>query len=308
MDKRTKVSLLVFCLVVLTTVVLYLANIDNEPYYQGRSLTEWYRLWCSSADEPSLQAQADECAHAIRQMAPEALPVLLKRLSYVPSPARRRATDLVEGLPWRSARNWLLDRLRPDDATGIFCLLGPQAAPAIPELTTLLRQTNSPDLSYQAAYCLRVIGDDAVPAMTDALREPRLRCCQDVTFWLSAQLPYNTATNLTATVPFLARIAQDTNLELATVAIRALGSIRGRPELAVPALCDALKSKSVFVRQDAVRSLMHFGTNAQPAVPTLIGLLSDPSYAMRSICTNAVHEIAPEALTNGVLKQPEENF
>src|SRR5205807_576256 len=65
-----------------------------------------------------------------------------------------------------------------------------------------------------------------------------------------------------------------TNSSLRSNAVFALGGIHSEPETVVPVLIQALRDPSDSVRYSAVTALLAFGTDASPAVPALIELIS----------------------------------
>src|SRR6516225_1913988 len=83
MRKRRVALVASICLAAVLVLTAYLVR-DSEPYYQGRSLSEWGdRYWenVNGTDAGSLLG-AKEARDAIRAIGPKALPILLRRFRY----------------------------------------------------------------------------------------------------------------------------------------------------------------------------------------------------------------------------------
>lgn len=57
-----------------------------------------------------------------------------------------------------------------------------------------------------------------------------------------------------------------------------------------------------MVRGHAALALGHYGTDAKPAIPQLIGLLKDKGKGVRNCAVLAIKEIDPEAAVESGLK------
>jgi len=71
----------------------------------------------------------------------------------------------------------------------------------------------------------------------------------------------------------------------------------------MPALTDLLTDLEDAARYLALSSLARFEKEARPAVTAIVALLADPEEGIREAATNALRQIAPEALTNGLAVQ-----
>jgi HEAT repeat protein len=72
----------------------------------------------------------------------------------------------------------------------------------------------------------------------------------------------------------------------------ALGALKARPDIAVPALENALRDTNAPLRAIAANSLIWFENRAQPALPSLSNALVDPNPDVRQAATNAIQQIS----------------
>jgi hypothetical protein len=99
-------------------------------------------------------------------------------------------------------------------------------------------------------------------------------------------------------IPELARLLNSPGglqSESAQIAVTCLPYIG---EQALPSLMALLTNQEATVRAAAPVFVAQLGTNARPAVPALLKALNDEDLKVRRNITNALREIAPEALTN----------
>jgi hypothetical protein len=113
---------------------------EREPVYHGKKLSEWLET-VSSRYSSAQESQAAE--NAIRQIGTNALPCLVKWISYDTPAWRKKLLVRLTALPGGLAKKRTTRRLFWDDrrqllkslsVTGFRCL-GPAAAPAVPELS-----------------------------------------------------------------------------------------------------------------------------------------------------------------------------
>lgn len=311
MRKRKRAAIAVIVVVAAAGVIAYLAR-ENELVYQGRSLSAWFRLWADSSraeDATEREHQAEEAAHAIRQIGTNAIPTLLRWLSYEPPRTQSGASWLAHKVPAP-----LFDRIvgpllfgpgeRAGSATSIFVILGQRASPAVPDLTVMLQATNKPFMTRNAAWCLAAIGDEGLPALTAALANPQLSGCRDAAYVLGINGPFKFGTNVVSAVPLLARCASDKDPELAAAAVKALGRIGQAPGIALPAITNALLSPSSGTRREAIHALSRFAGEKGRVVPALLPALTDTNLFVRFAASNLLQQLAPEELTNRPPTQP----
>ena len=77
-------------------------------------------------------------------------------------------------------------------------------------------------------------------------------------------------------------------------AIRELGSRTAEAPTIVPALAEALRDESGYVRHDAAVTLGKFGAEAQAAVPALRESLKDREASVRKAAAAALKKIDPQ--------------
>lgn len=121
-----------------------------------------------------------KAAEAVRQIGTNALPSLLRWLSYNDRGWRRRFRRTMVNIPdalrsplegiFHLPREW-----QPDaNAVAGFQILGSRAAPAIPKLVRLAQNTNQPAVSFKAMQSLACIGEEGKSLVwsTPALNSP----------------------------------------------------------------------------------------------------------------------------------------
>jgi HEAT repeat protein len=89
---------------------------------------------------------------------------------------------------------------------------------------------------------------------------------------------------------------EHTNWEVRMVAARNLNRKVSHPDVAVLALTRALSDPDFRVQRIAARSLGQFKVLAKPAVPSLLGLLSNTNAFVAVFASNALLRIDPAAL------------
>jgi HEAT repeat protein len=144
-------------------------------------------------------------------------------------------------------------------------IIGPAAAPAIPEVASVLAE---PGLTAEAAVALSFMGRDAFPPLRDALtstdpivRREALRSIGK----LKGRAPLDAAT----VVPLLVAGMRDPDEGVRTVAATYLGIIHERSEEAVPALIAGLSDRNPEVRVAAAVAIGSFGEEGALALPEL---------------------------------------
>jgi hypothetical protein len=156
----------------------------REPRYQGRTLSEWideadraaHISWnINSASHEQLEADPDWQAarHAVKQMAPEAIPFLLDWVQAEDSPQKAKAIDWInEHGPFHS--RMLSDSDSWSKASLCFWLLGNEAKPAWPALVQLTCSKNRRRQQHGLYWLVASDADKAtmLPVLTRLLHDP----------------------------------------------------------------------------------------------------------------------------------------
>jgi len=278
MSKRRKRIILFACgifAVGLTWALL--APREREPSYQGRTLSHWF----DQVPPGSVWTDSDKAP--IRAIGTNAIPTILKWISYEPSPLRNEIAMLVGHLsPDLSRRLFIHAQQRADRAVTVFSILRSQARVAIPELARLALTASDRDRACRCIDSLRHIGPEALPAvLTLATNGP-----PDASHYAIVTLP-GFGTNAAVAVPFLIQCLDDKNSKIADTAEDTLGTLDRSAVFS--ALTNALQSPSAQVRAHAVSCFQWMRTPASEVVPVLEPLLSDPDYNVRRATTNALY-------------------
>jgi hypothetical protein len=255
---------------------------QDEPTYQGRTLSDWTHDF----DSHTLVVVGHEPAAwtAIGHMGTNAIPTLLKWMSE-PDPAEAFKTNVPPC--FNTARSW-----RAGVALGI---LGATAGPAIPELTRLARmwsETNraswdDPHRALGCADCLAAIGPEAIPSLLSLATNapPLTRWCA-----FHALERFTSSPEKVVLVPVLIKCLGDEREDVVDQAVELLCQFN-LPDVVVPALTNALQSSSRLTRLFAVRGLGWQDETPVSAIPLLRASMRDPDYKVRESATNVLRSM-----------------
>ncbi len=223
-----------------------------EPTYQGKTLSHWLRESPQSPHNADSPIRAQE---ALNHLGTNAIPLLLKWLRTHDPTIKKKLVNLGLRLGvitseklTRESYPFKSESYYHGMAANGLRLLGPKALPALPELVALMNRGDSSGDS--AAYALAGIGAEAVPPLIALLDDPDERVRYTV--------------------------------------VSALGEIRKRPDLTVPALVDRLEKEESYVRVTALNALWYFGPDAKAAIPVLTKLANDKEYSLRGMAVMPV--------------------
>jgi HEAT repeat protein len=262
-----------------------------QTTYQGTNLQAWALDWRNNEGNPIARARA---LAAIRVLSSNNLPALARALDYDPEPRLRRIESLtpVPLRDWAYAQ-WLLKDPRNERAiaaTVALWALGVEAAPAVPQITNLMANTNSV-IRWRALTVLPLLGSNGLSCLLTLLADEKYPHPADVAKAL-AFVHYDPGTNDQAMViPVLAQCARDPDFGLAASAAATLGKIGLRPDISVPALIVAMTNPEPHARWSAIYALSKFGTNATVAIPALTRAFEDRVRDVREGATNTLREI-----------------
>jgi hypothetical protein len=134
--------------------LLWLLLPDSEPRYNGHSLSYWVTIRGDYNDVPVVQLDAAE--DAIAHIGTNAIPYLLDWATYEPSPTLKftRRVFWKNGLRKRPmAVNLLFTQEdRADGLFEAFTVLGPVAAPALPELARITTNSTRHPIVYGRTF------------------------------------------------------------------------------------------------------------------------------------------------------------
>lgn len=144
-------------------------------------------------------------------------------------------------------------------------IIGQAAAPAIPEVATLLAE---PGVTSEAAIALSFMGKDALPPLRDALKNSdpvvRREALRSI-----GKLKDRAPLEVRVVIPLLIGGLEDPDAGVRAVAATYLGIIHEAPEASVPALAKALTDPDVEVRRSAAAALASFDAHALTALAAL---------------------------------------
>jgi hypothetical protein len=139
---------------------------SGEPESHGHSLSYWLEHWMpggGSAEERKLAETA------IRDIGTNGLPAMLVWLRYEPSQTKTNIMEFLKRMRQTAYGRWIPPQLTyengPPPAHIGFNVLGPAAAPAIPELTLIANDAQHPRPAARAMMALSAIGPAALPAI-----------------------------------------------------------------------------------------------------------------------------------------------
>jgi hypothetical protein len=164
--KRRRILLFVLCSVAAITLAIFIWPREREPEYNGAPLSKWLERYNVG--------QNVEAAKAIQHIGTNALPFLLRWIQYEP-PGWRYALDhlhtrLPSSVQKTRAVHWLFDdkaEERADRAVSGFEVLGPEAAPAWPDLVHLFNNEKAQGTQRRAWICMASIGFHSSPGDFD---------------------------------------------------------------------------------------------------------------------------------------------
>jgi len=266
---------------------------DAEPSHNGRPLSEWLAdVRCSTG--VTLVGAPNPPKDAIQAMGTNALPTLLKWISYEPSPSDKFPLAAYVPLHWQ----W--HTLNPDElgdsAPSGFGYLGAVARPAMPELMRLARASSGPDRAQRCAVALAAIGPEAIPNLLSlATNGPSW-----TRYWAVSALEFfSRKPEGLQTMPVLIKCLGDTNSGYSPAGpaqLVLLNLLDTAPAATLPTLTNALQSPSPRTRLNSIGCLQFFQsenpTNLPPSTaPAFRAALHDSDSMVASIATNILRQM-----------------
>jgi hypothetical protein len=219
-NRRIYVILFAVVLVAVVLVAVIGRSRDREPEYGGKRLSEWVGRYLSSSD-------SHECDDAIRRIGTNALPWLMKWISYDPPRWKTKIYASANSIISSLNSDWSIIDEKERRSFGVFLAfdaLGSQAKPAIPELTRRLNNGNAVGHAQAAASLLSAIGNDGLlPLLQVVTNRERPSLIRNM-----ALLYIGFATNTPITMPILSNLLEDPEPYVRDAATKALSDMEAR--------------------------------------------------------------------------------
>lgn len=174
MRNRRKLLFAIGCTAAVAALLGLLLLGGRQQLYHGRSVSEWFELYCESeraGDTP----QSEVAAAAVKATATNALPLLVRYIQYeTPSwvrPAGRLPAPIAKGVLGSSPTRVTVagKSERAEFALTLLLQLGTNAVGILPELTTLIHDRNRPETARRAIYALSRMGPEGFQTLVSAL-------------------------------------------------------------------------------------------------------------------------------------------
>jgi HEAT repeat protein len=184
-----------------------------------------------------------------------------------------------------------------DDDKGTRCLaashlgrFGAEAKDAVPALWTALKSSDGTVRAEAAAALFRIDNQPkaAIDVLSDLVQGRDLEARRRALWAL-----HDIGPAAKDAVPALCKaILKEPDQTLRYNFAEALGKIRSRPDLAVPALQKTLTDSEWIVRSYAAHALGEFGADAKSAIPALTNALKDPDGHIRVSAALALWQVS----------------
>jgi hypothetical protein len=296
--------ILVSCIIVAAVAAFIFWPGEREPEYQGKTLSDWLllseknRLGIHPNGTVTVTVTVNATINAqdaIRHFGTNALPYLIKNVQEKRTVPRSLLRQLAYKLrlPPRvlaGLRRPTLESLLRESATvHAFETLGAVAVPAVPELARIMYRSQDQEISHRAMNCLAAIRPEGLFILGTALTN----LAATSTFKDDAiDAISGIETNASLLLPMLLAWLKETNTTNVRVAVKALGDMALRPDVSVPALTNKLSDPAL--RLEVIEALENFDKDAEPAIPPLIGLLTDTNSAVAVAAAEALGEIGEQ--------------
>lgn len=281
--KHRRILLLLALAAVAVGLVLFWPRGPKEPVYNGKTLGLWLREAVAIPDEQT-EALAQKAINAIGT---NALPFLLYEFTLPESKLADRVNQAVSALHLSRLKMRTARERRMVAGHGLY-LLGPDAAPALPAMA---KHMGNPADRFDGVALMARCGAKALPFFLKGIFSTNHNEILGATLGLG-----RIAKSTESAVAPLMQMLDHTNSEVRAVAAVSLGIAELRPEVAIPALTNALCDAAVGVQFGAAHSLGRYGESARPAVPQLLRLLNSPDANVASMARDALQRIDSAAL------------
>ncbi len=239
-------------------------------------------------------------------MRERAVPYFLERLRWKPSPLIQKLNNKFPTVPLFIA--YQQGRWDPrGKAAHDLGEFGSLASNAIPDLTAASTNHDLSSSWYQevcAKAALIKIKQESLAPYIEQLTNTSVSGFSSIENWYqNALMVGEFGTNAAAAVPNLILALGPTNHPvIQDHALIALGEIRSRPEVSVPAIIPFLRSSDIALRQKAVLALGEFRGAAKPAWAELTRSLDDSDPWTRHSAAATLKSIDPAAAVKAGVK------
>ncbi len=241
------------------------------------------------------------------------VPTLSKLLDFRTTEVRTRAASAFCGISremqaTKSALPRLIQLLRdPDDnvrssAVSVFVFRGPDAEPAVLELTRIVKEDKDPYIREHAAMALRTTSIKSQHMLIDLLDEKDAKTRLAVAEALLGKYKgTDVQDELRKSVPKLKLLLHDENAELRRAAAEALRFQMADHNDCVTELTKALADKDANVRYAAAINVLELGEAAKPALDEILKVTSDENTLFCRQLTIALPRVGPATIP-GLIK------
>ncbi len=304
MTGRRKKFLLAACGVVAVVGVCFFCLRDNEPSYNGRTLSEWL----DECEELGFQEIADmpklkDAVTAVRAIGTNALPRLLAWEAKDESPSQKW---LGRHIPSPLKQPWL-EKLISGDAAHKnmiaeigFQILGTNALPALPQLEERFTKGTNGTQVLGSAYAMAYMGRNAFDFCLRTAESGGTNLHVRAAIVAIGQMNY-LGTNAMRAMPVLLNAMKNTNdLRVARAATLSASGLGLMPERVLPAATNLFQLGDASTKANVLLGIRFLSKHVAIPRDFLQQALTDPDQAVRGFATNATREAAPEMLTNSV--------
>ncbi len=291
------------CALVAVVAVCFFCFRENEPSYNGRTLSEWLEEITVSRIAVTEQLEEQKAIEAVRAIGTNALPFFVKWSGYGSTPLEADLVNVGRCIP--GIRNTSVFRRiafrhvkKRSAAIKGFRILKDKAALVVPELITRLNRTKNYEKALGVASMLQCVGEPAVPALIKAAESGSLEHRSAAMYALSGM-----GTFACDAVPALLEIGRNLSDPAHNEAAATVGKMAGCSDQAISTFSNMLASATPGDRICALIGLTTFvrwqgATSIQQTVPAIKLALEDSDIGVRYWAKEALTVIAPQALTN----------
>ncbi len=230
MPKSRKTPLVAALLFAILSLVLVNSR-PKEPTYDGRTLSYWLKRRHEQTKVKWLPpAETQQTRKAIRSIGTNAIPWLLEWLHYEPNPVPQAVLNRVEWSFWTRGIGSFIrygtghSNERAESVVLAFQTLGTNAALAVEDLNSLMRDGTHPLTCVRATMALGSLGPYAFPALSNALFTTNQHERQLVALELF-EMVHDPTVGTNQVLPLVIRAAQDPDPRVSKYAVGFLNEI-----------------------------------------------------------------------------------